>query len=105
MSKENWGIVFFSDSFSVLSKSIQQTTASRDSSFIVTAFELRTEATVMGIIRRFFTFIAGNVVGIYVAQNYQVPNIKKEADTFLLTAKEFEEKYRKPNKKGGNDGV
>ncbi|XP_004507054.3 uncharacterized protein [Cicer arietinum] len=56
----------------------------------------------MGIIRRFFSFIAGNVVGIYVAQNYQVPNIKKVVDTVLFQAKEVEEKYRKP-KKGGND--
>jgi hypothetical protein len=57
----------------------------------------------MGIIRRFFAFISGNLVGIYVAQNYQVPNIKKETDNFLFKVKEIEEKYRKPNKRSGND--
>jgi hypothetical protein len=57
----------------------------------------------MGIIRRFFSFISGNLVGIYVAQNYQVPNIKKETDNFLFKVKEIEEKYRKPNKRSGND--
>jgi len=53
----------------------------------------------MGIIRRFFSFIAGNVVGIYVAQNYQVPNFKEEANNFLDWAKEIEKKYHKSNKK------
>ncbi|MCI93063.1 hypothetical protein A2U01_0114361, partial [Trifolium medium] len=57
----------------------------------------------MGIIRRFFAFISGNLVGIYVAQNYEVPNIKKEANNFLFQLKEIEEKYRKHNKKSGND--
>ncbi|GAU25574.1 hypothetical protein TSUD_260080 [Trifolium subterraneum] len=57
----------------------------------------------MGIIRRFFAFISGSLVGIYVAQNYEVPNIKKEADNLLLQVKEIEEKYRKSNKRSGND--
>jgi len=30
-----------------------------------------------------------------VAQSYQVPDVKKEADTALLQAKQVEEKYRK----------
>ncbi|KAG5000919.1 hypothetical protein JHK87_021991 [Glycine soja] len=54
-----------------------------------------TQATVMGIIRSCFSFIAGTVFGIYVAQSYQVPDVKKEADTALLQAKQVEEKYRK----------
>lgn len=56
----------------------------------------------MGIIRSCFSFIAGTVFGVYVAQNYQVPNIVKLADTALLTAKEYEEKYRK-SEKGKDD--
>lgn len=53
----------------------------------------------MGIIRSSFSFILGTVCGIYVAQNYNVPNIKKLADTAIFTAKHVEEKYRKPKKK------
>ncbi|GAU31872.1 hypothetical protein TSUD_114830 [Trifolium subterraneum] len=50
----------------------------------------------MGIIRSCFSFIAGTVTGIYVAQNYKVPNIAKVADTFFFMAKITEETYRKP---------
>ncbi|MED6216100.1 hypothetical protein PIB30_004586 [Stylosanthes scabra] len=57
----------------------------------------------MGIIRSCFSFIAGTVCGIYVAQNYQVPNITKLIDTTLHKAKEVEETYRKPKKKGSKD--
>ena len=56
----------------------------------------------MGIIRSCFSFIAGTVCGVYLAQNYQVPNVTKLADTALFMAKVIEENYRKP-KKGGND--
>ncbi|TKY64644.1 hypothetical protein E2542_SST14542 [Spatholobus suberectus] len=54
-----------------------------------------TQATAMGIIRSCFSFIAGTVFGVYMAQSYQVPDVKKEADTALLQAKQVEEKYRK----------
>ncbi|XP_061373143.1 uncharacterized protein LOC133315526 [Gastrolobium bilobum] len=57
----------------------------------------------MGIIRSCFSFIAGTVCGVYVAQNYQVPNIMKLADTALFMAKVIEEKYRKPKKRGGDE--
>lgn len=56
----------------------------------------------MGIIRSCFSFILGTVSGIYVAQNYDVPNIKKLAHSALFMAKHVEEKYRKP-KKGDDD--
>ncbi|XP_038686087.1 uncharacterized protein LOC119985779 [Tripterygium wilfordii] len=49
----------------------------------------------MGIIRSSFPFIVGTVCGIYVAQNYNVPNIEKLAYTVVGKAKEYEEKYRK----------
>jgi len=62
-----------------------------------------TQATVMGIIRGSFFFIAGTAFGVYLAQNYQIPNLKKLADTALLQAKQVEEKYRKSKKKGSDD--
>lgn len=55
---------------------------------------------VMGLIRGGFSFIAGTVCGIYIAQNYNVPNIRKLTNEFLFRAKEVEEKYRKPKKPG-----
>ncbi|XP_050224325.1 uncharacterized protein LOC126674018 [Mercurialis annua] len=56
----------------------------------------------MGIIKSSFSFIAGTVCGIYIAQNYDVPNIKKLASTGLFMAKLMEEKYRKPKSKDGD---
>lgn len=57
----------------------------------------------MGIIRGKFSLIAGTVCGIYIAQNYEIPNIKKVIYSFLFKAKEVEEKYRKHPKKPGED--
>lgn len=57
----------------------------------------------MGIIRSCFSFIAGTVTGVYLAQNYKVPNIKKLADTALTIGKHIEEQYRKPKKRGDDD--
>ncbi|XVF49358.1 hypothetical protein PTKIN_Ptkin04bG0005200 [Pterospermum kingtungense] len=53
----------------------------------------------MGIIRSSFSFILGTVCGIYIAQNYNVPNIRKLGDSAFFMAKHVEEKYRKPKKK------
>ncbi|CAJ1954973.1 unnamed protein product [Sphenostylis stenocarpa] len=47
--------------------------------------------------------LAGTVCGVYLAQNYQVPNITKLADTALFMAKVVEEKYRKPKKSDDDD--
>ncbi|KAK6935196.1 Short transmembrane mitochondrial protein 1 [Dillenia turbinata] len=57
----------------------------------------------MGIIRSSFSFLVGTVAGIYVAQNYQVPNIKSLFDNGLLMAKHIEESYRKPKKPRNDD--
>ncbi|KAL9406262.1 hypothetical protein Peur_003234 [Populus x canadensis] len=57
----------------------------------------------MGIIRSAFSFIAGTVFGVYVAQNYNVPNVRKITNTGLLIANHIEETYRKPKKRDGDD--
>uniref|UniRef100_A0A7N0TYY6 Uncharacterized protein n=1 Tax=Kalanchoe fedtschenkoi TaxID=63787 RepID=A0A7N0TYY6_KALFE len=51
----------------------------------------------MGLLRNYFSLISGTICGIYIAQNYNVPNIKKVVTTALFTAKHVEEKYRKPD--------
>ncbi|KAI8540281.1 hypothetical protein RHMOL_Rhmol09G0250600 [Rhododendron molle] len=52
----------------------------------------------MGLITSSFPFIAGTVCGIYIAQNYDVPNIKKVFNDAFSKAKHVEEKYRKPKR-------
>ncbi|XP_031482182.1 uncharacterized protein LOC116252202 [Nymphaea colorata] len=53
----------------------------------------------MGIIRSSFSFMFGTVCGVYIAQNYNVPNIKRLFDTGIFMARHIEESYRKPKKK------
>jgi hypothetical protein len=43
------------------------------------------------------------VFGVYVAQNYNVPNVRKITNTGLLIANHIEETYRKPKKRDGDD--
>ncbi|KAL7165095.1 hypothetical protein ACSBR2_040887 [Camellia fascicularis] len=57
----------------------------------------------MGLIKSSFSFMVGTFFGVYVAQNYNVPNIKKLFNTGLVFAKHFEENYRKPKKKRDED--
>ncbi|KAF8093901.1 hypothetical protein N665_0375s0018 [Sinapis alba] len=52
----------------------------------------------MGIIKSCFVFMMGTAYGVYVAQNYNVPDIKKLTNTGLVIAKHIEENYRKPKK-------
>ncbi|KAF0933692.1 hypothetical protein E2562_019185 [Oryza meyeriana var. granulata] len=52
----------------------------------------------MGLFRGSFTFMVGMGCGVYVAQNYNVPNIKKLFNTYVFMAKHIEETYRKPKK-------
>lgn len=59
----------------------------------------------MGIITGSFSFIAGTICGVYIAQNYNVPNVEKLANTALFMAKLLEERYRKPNQRNSGDDV
>ncbi|XP_042516947.1 short transmembrane mitochondrial protein 1-like [Macadamia integrifolia] len=53
----------------------------------------------MGIFKNSFSFMLGTVCGVYIAQNYKVPNIKKLVKTGIDMAKHVEETYRKPKRK------
>lgn len=53
----------------------------------------------MGLIRSSSSFIIGAVVGVYVAQNYKVPNVKALVSTALSMAGHIEQAYRKPKNK------
>ncbi|GJW06658.1 retrotransposon protein, putative, ty1-copia subclass [Tanacetum coccineum] len=48
----------------------------------------------MGILGISFQFLLGTTFGIYVAQNYNVPNINKLYKTGVVIAKHYEENYR-----------
>jgi len=52
----------------------------------------------MGIFRMSFSFSLGAFAGVYVAQNYTIPNLKTFVTTGLIVAKQLETQYRKPPK-------
>ncbi|RLN33014.1 hypothetical protein C2845_PM03G24220 [Panicum miliaceum] len=52
----------------------------------------------MGLFRGSFTLLVGMGCGVYIAQNYNVPNVKKLFNTYIFLAKHIEETYRKPKK-------
>lgn len=53
----------------------------------------------MGLIRSSFSFLVGLGCGVYITQNYEVPNMKQLACKWLSRAQGMEEIYRKPDKK------
>ena len=47
------------------------------------------------MISKFTFFITGGIFGIYVAQNYNIPDIKKYIENSLSLAQTIEESFRK----------
>ncbi|KAF0924057.1 hypothetical protein E2562_008385 [Oryza meyeriana var. granulata] len=50
----------------------------------------------MGFLQSTFSLLIGTGCGIYIAQNYDVPNMKKLMRSLMGKAKEVEESYKKP---------
>ncbi|KAI3444719.1 hypothetical protein Pfo_001384 [Paulownia fortunei] len=50
----------------------------------------------MGLIRSSLTLMLGMIGGAYIAQNYDVPNIRNLVGTSFLKGKPPEETHRKP---------
>ena len=50
----------------------------------------------MGFIRTTFTFLVGTLLGVYMCQNYNIPDIRRFADSDLVMVKQIEETYPKP---------
>ncbi|GFQ04028.1 hypothetical protein PHJA_002546700 [Phtheirospermum japonicum] len=57
----------------------------------------------MSIIKSSFSFMVGTPIGVYLAQNYNVPNVRKLFNTGLLIANHIEENYRKPKKRDDDE--
>ena len=57
----------------------------------------------MGFFRSAFSFTLGTVVGVFVAQNYDVPNVQKLYHTALSMVRQVEESHRKDPKKKSDD--
>ncbi|KAK9665672.1 hypothetical protein RND81_14G127900 [Saponaria officinalis] len=51
----------------------------------------------MGIIRSCCSFMVGTVCGVYIAQNYKVPDVQKLGSTVLFVGRLIEQNYRKPS--------
>ncbi|EEF50336.1 conserved hypothetical protein [Ricinus communis] len=50
----------------------------------------------MGIIRKSFSFMLGTLCGVYIAQNYHIPDIRKLARSGLVMARQIEQTHRRP---------
>ncbi|XP_018634167.1 PREDICTED: uncharacterized protein LOC109216820 [Nicotiana attenuata] len=59
----------------------------------------------MGFFKSTFSFVVGTGFGVYLAQNYNVPNIQKLVNTGLVIAKHLEENYRKPKKRADDEDL
>jgi hypothetical protein len=56
----------------------------------------------MGFIKSTFSLLIGTGCGIYIAQNYNVPNIKRFIKSLMGEVKVLEESYKKDD--GNKDG-
>ncbi|KAJ7558611.1 hypothetical protein O6H91_04G048100 [Diphasiastrum complanatum] len=52
----------------------------------------------MGLIRSTFSFSLGTLFGVYLAQNYNLPNVQGLVNIGLLMAKQIEAAYRKSSR-------
>lgn len=52
----------------------------------------------MGLIKSSIHFMLGTGCGIYIAQNYNVPDIRKLVKTWMFVAEHIEKTYQKPKK-------
>ncbi|AQK79193.1 uncharacterized protein [Zea mays] len=57
----------------------------------------------MGFLQSTFSLLIGTGCGIYIAQNYDVPNIKKLMRSLVGKAKEVEESYKKTGNSKNKD--
>ncbi|EFJ12290.1 hypothetical protein SELMODRAFT_124561 [Selaginella moellendorffii] len=57
----------------------------------------------MGLIRSGFSFTLGTLFGIYLAQNYNIPNVQGIVNVGLVMAKQIERAYRKRGKDEEDD--
>ncbi|KAG2375765.1 hypothetical protein LR48_Vigan06g010300 [Vigna angularis] len=57
----------------------------------------------MGIIRSSFSHVMAAALGVYVAQNYKVPDIKGLASTAFFMATQIEHTFRKNSNKKDED--
>ncbi|CAI9095842.1 OLC1v1031865C1 [Oldenlandia corymbosa var. corymbosa] len=55
----------------------------------------------MGLIKSCFQLMAGTIFGVYVAQNYDVPDLNKLYKGGVSMFKVYEENFRKPKKERG----
>ncbi|KAG2672273.1 hypothetical protein I3760_13G032600 [Carya illinoinensis] len=53
----------------------------------------------MGLMGSTFSIMVGTLCGVYISQNYNIPNIRKLANSGFTMAKHVEETYRKPKTK------
>ncbi|PWZ16866.1 hypothetical protein Zm00014a_029311 [Zea mays] len=60
-------------------------------------------AVPMGFLQSTFSLLIGTGCGIYIAQNYDVPNIKKLMRSLVGKAKEVEESYKKTGNSKNKD--
>jgi hypothetical protein len=58
----------------------------------------------MGFLQSTLSLLIGTGCGIYIAQNYDVPNMKKLMRSLTGRAKELEESYKKPSNGKNKDG-
>ncbi|KAL9240381.1 hypothetical protein vseg_014607 [Gypsophila vaccaria] len=50
----------------------------------------------MEITKTCMKFMVGTICGVYIAQNYKVPDVQKLASTVFFVGRLIEQNYRKP---------